>query len=188
MIMKTKAVLAIVATLLSATIILGCGEEKVTTPKVSLEENESLPLAAPASENRIILRNPNAIGGQRQAGTVTWTFDIIGPERTAEPGEWVQWRYKVMNSPKSTDVLNFAYLVTYIPDGLARPIRFRGLSWDNTEFPPPLAPGESFEGNHVAWHVARIMPPNEIAADIGADAVPPAEPPEILKTAKINVE
>jgi hypothetical protein len=134
-----------------------------------------------------VLKNPT--GGPKPSQTVRWRFEVINPERTAAPGEWVQWQYRVTNSPDSTDVLTLEYLTTYIPNGLARPKNLRGFSWSNAEFPPaPLKPGQSFEGNHVAWRVALIKPGETIEADLGAGAVAPADPLELLAPAKINVQ
>ncbi len=134
------------------------------------------------------LKNPNAQNAPKPAGTVTWSFEVINPERTAQPGEWVQWQYKVTNSPSSTDVLTLSYLLSYIPSGLAR---FRGYSWDNADFPPaPLKPGQSFQGDHIAWRVSKRVPTGTIIeADLGAGALaPPADPPELLDHAKITVQ
>ncbi|MBI1929179.1 hypothetical protein HYR99_33655 [Candidatus Poribacteria bacterium] len=135
------------------------------------------------------LKNPNAQNAPGTAGTVIWSFEVINPDRTAQPGEWVQWQYRVTNSKDSTDVLTLAYLLTYLPPGLARPVSRRGYSWDNIDFPPaPLKPGESFEGDHVAWHVALTAKSgNILEADLGAGANPPANPPELLDHAKITI-
>jgi hypothetical protein len=147
------------------------------------------PVTPFSNEAVSLQKNPNATDVPEPNQTVRWRFEVINPERTAAPGEWVQWQYRITNSPDSTDVLTLDYLLTYIPNGLARPKNLRGYSWDNAEFPPaPLKPGQSFEGNHVAWRVALIKPGETIQADLGAGALAPANPLEILAPAKINVQ
>jgi hypothetical protein len=136
------------------------------------------------------LQNPNVRNRPGHTETVKWSFEVINPERTAKPGEWVQWQYRVTNSEKSTDVLTLESLSSFIPSGLARPVNRRGYSWDNADFPPnPLKPGESFEGDHIAWHVALMAKSGQIIeADLGAGAFAPADPLELWAHAKITVQ
>lgn len=132
-----------------------------------------------------VLKNPDVDEQpESQDGIVKWSFEIIEPNPTAKPGEWVQWRYRVKNSLASTDALVLSSLETTVPDGVDE------HSWDMAQFPPePLEPGEGFEGEHVAWHIDYSAPPGmPIKGELGAVATPPAEPAELSQSVSIDVE
>lgn len=140
---------------------------------------------AGTAASETVVKNPDVDEQpESQDGIVKWSFEIIEPDRTAKPGEWVQWQYQVKNSPDSTDTLVLSSLASSIPDGVDE------HGWGKVEFPPvPLEPGESFEGNHVAWHIDYSAPTGmPIKGELDAVAPPPAMPSELSRSVSIDVE